>query len=154
MSNDYAGLIIAANAYIDIQVKAGGLISVVWFGSDAGIVYEQGTRSLNPKEGYKGGGTNFCAAFQTAFPIIERNPPGYECRIVFFTDGKPESFPTNEIASVQSSGIRLDPVGFGKVNRDVLNKMVSGGGTVSIGHTMQEVRQAFIRIAASSPSSL
>jgi hypothetical protein len=150
MNNYYSQLIVAVNAYINIQVKAGGLISVVWFGTNAGIIYEQGTRTLRQREGYTGGGTNFCAALQAALPIIRRNPPGYVCRIVFFTDGCPDAFPTKEIKEVRHLNIRLDPVGFGKINRDVLTRMASCGGTVSENQTMQEVEQTFIRIAASS----
>jgi hypothetical protein len=147
MDSAYADLIVAANAYIDIQAKAGGLISVVWFGHEAGIIYERGTRKLAPMEGYTSGGTSFNAALQAAIPIIRRNPANYECRILFFTDGYGGPA-TDEVAQVQRLGVRLDAVGFGGGRQDVLQQLVTCGGTVTIGQTMNDVQQVFVRIAA------
>jgi uncharacterized protein with von Willebrand factor type A (vWA) domain len=147
MDSSYADLIVAANAYIDIQAKAGGLISVVWFASDAGIIYERETRQLTPMEGYTCGGTSFSAALKAAIPIIQRNPANYECRILFFTDGYGGSA-TDEVAQVQRLGVRLDAVGVGGSEQNVLRQLVTCGGTVTIGQTMNDVQQVFVRIAA------
>jgi uncharacterized protein with von Willebrand factor type A (vWA) domain len=87
MSGFYEDLIVAANKYISIQVERKGIISVIPFSSDASILYERGTRILNSMEGFTNGGTDFEKPLKKAVEIASRNPSGYECRILFFTDG-------------------------------------------------------------------
>jgi uncharacterized protein with von Willebrand factor type A (vWA) domain len=38
-------------------------------------------------EGYTNGGTDFERPLRKAVEIASRNPSGYQCRILFFTDG-------------------------------------------------------------------
>jgi uncharacterized protein with von Willebrand factor type A (vWA) domain len=94
------------------------------------------------------GGTNFTAALQVALQVIARtNLPGYECRILFFTDGG-ASIPTAELQWLRSANIRLDAVGFGSADQNVLNQLVTCGGQVTIGRTMTDVQNTFAALAA------
>ncbi|KAA6374901.1 MAG: hypothetical protein EZS28_029573, partial [Streblomastix strix] len=122
----YDQLIIASNQYIDIQTKSGGIISVFTHSHEVKTIYEQGNRQLGPKEGFKGGGNNFGLAIRNAIEIARKNPPQYECRLLFFTDG------------YQSGDYRMD----------ILNKLARRGGKVSVGKTMDDVVKIFKRIAA------
>jgi hypothetical protein len=148
MDDSYAGVAAGANSYIDIQRGRGGLISIVQFDSGGRILYERGTRNIGPTEGFTGGGTNFTAALQVALQVIGRNPAGYECRILFFTDGG-ASIPTQELQLLRNGNIRLDAVGFGGASPSTLQLLVTCGGVVTIGATMTEVQAAFTAIAAS-----
>jgi hypothetical protein len=121
---------------------SGGLISVVRFSTNASIIYEQGTRDLTAMEGYDDGGTNFCKALQCAIPVAKRTPPGYECRILFFTDGG-ASIPSKELAELTSLGIRMDVVRFERAPMKTLNRLVTCQGTASLGKTMDEVKVIF-----------
>jgi hypothetical protein len=149
MSSAYAGLIVAANQYITIVVGNGGVISVVHFSSGASVIYERQTRMLGSQEGYDGGGTNFQAALRTTIPVVQRNPAGYECRILFFTDGR-ASIPSSELQQLRNMGTRMDVVGFGSVNQSILNQLVTCGGTVSIGRTMNDVQAVFASLASAT----
>jgi hypothetical protein len=147
MSGHYPTLAQAANDYIDIQRGRGGLISIVQFDDYSRILYERGTRNIGSTEGYTGGGTNFVAALQVVIPLVSRTPAGYECRIVFFTDGG-ASIPHAELQQLRSLGIRMDVAGFGDVDRSVLQQLVTCGGQVTIGSTMNDIITAFRAIAA------
>jgi hypothetical protein len=79
---------------------------------------------------------------------VSRNPSGYECRILFFTDGK-APIPTTELEQLMRTNVRRDVVGFGSaVSQEVLNQPVTCGGTVTIGETMEEVQKVFWIIPA------
>jgi MoxR-like ATPase len=154
MYNVYADLIIAANEYIRIQTQPqmGGLISVVSFGSNATILFQMATRLLGKTEGFNNGSTNFTAALDAVTPLIQLTPPGFECRIIFFTDGCPDkgTMPSRQLEYIRSLGIRLDPIGFGEAKMDVLKQLACCGGEVTMGRTMADVKAAFIRKAATS----
>jgi hypothetical protein len=147
MESDYPKLARGANDYINIQRDRGGLISIVQFDGSARILYERETRNIGEREGFTNGGTNFTAALQVALEVVGRNPSGYECRILFFTDGG-AGIPTAESRTLRNQRIRMDVVGYGSVDSDVLNQLVTGGGQVTIGKTIEEVQEAF-RILAS-----
>jgi uncharacterized protein YegL len=148
MNRAYDTLITAANDYIQIQTKAGGLISVVTFGSKAKVLFQTDTRLLKPREGFDNGGTDFVAALNTAIPLIEYTPSDYECRIIFFTDGRPNAFPTEQISQIQSRKVRLDPIGCGEAEMTTLNRLACCGGEVVKVDNMEEVKKAFVRKAA------
>ncbi|KAA6362586.1 MAG: hypothetical protein EZS28_041887, partial [Streblomastix strix] len=133
----YSKLIIASNQYIGTQSQKGGIISVISFSDSAKVLYERQNRQLGSNEGFKGGGTNFQAALQTAIPLAQRNPPQYECRILFFTDGNGNDATTqcNQLAAMK---VKIDVVGFGSLRENSLNGLVRCGGQVSIGKTMAE----------------
>jgi uncharacterized protein YegL len=147
LSRDYPKLVSGANDYINIQRGRSGLISIVQFDHKARILYERGTRNIGSTEGFTDGGTNFTAALQVALQVVGRNPSGYECRILFFTDGD-GSVPTAELQTLRRKGIRMDVVGYGSVNSNVLNQLVTGGGQVTIGRTINDVQNVFRAIAA------
>jgi Mg-chelatase subunit ChlD len=147
MTKDYPTLAQAANDYITIQRQRNGLISIVQFNDNARILYEQMNRCITAQEGFTGGGTNFSQPLQKALELANRNPSGYECRIVFFTDGQ-ASIPSVELQSLQKAQIRMDVVGCGSVRQDILTTMVTCGGQVSIGATINEVGEVFRQIAA------
>jgi hypothetical protein len=152
MSESYDELTFAANEYIRIQTQDQGLISVVCFGSRATVLYTLGTRYLEPREGFTKRNTNFVAALDAAIPLLQETPPGYKSRIVFFTDGNPvpNVFPTRQIEQIRSMNIRLDPIGYGRANVDVMNQLACCGGDVTMGKNMNDVIEAFRRKAATS----
>jgi hypothetical protein len=146
MEKDYPQLARAANDYIKIQRELGGVISIVQFDGSARILYEQGNRNIGEKEGFTNGGTNFSAALQVALQVVGRNPPKYECRILFFTDGE-AGVPTAELQTIRSKGIRMDVIGYRSGKDGVLKQLVTGGGQLTIGRTMEEVQIAFGEMA-------
>jgi predicted metal-dependent peptidase len=146
MSDDYPQLAKGANDYITIQRGRGGIISIVQFDKTARILYERNTRNIGEKEGFTNGGTDFTTALQLALQVVGRNPSGYECRILFFTDGQ-AGIPTTELQTLRTKGIRMDVVGYGSVNESVLNQLVTGG-EVTIGRTINDVQNVFRAIAA------
>jgi hypothetical protein len=149
MNSSYAKLIIAANKYIDIQVQRKGIISVISFSSDASILYKQETRKLDPMEGFANGGTDFYYLLSLAVQIASQNRSGYQCRILFFTDGNPNGSDYSTILNqLRSMSIRMDVVGFGSLNETVLRSLALNGGTFSNETTMDDVEKEFIRIAA------
>jgi len=143
MKKVYGNLIVCANEYISTCERNGGLVSVVEFDSSAQILRPLDNRRLAEKEGYRGRGTRYSAGLSTAIPLIDRTPPNYECRILFFTDGCPNhgDYYDGYLSTIRSKGVRLDAVGFGDVNQDTLNKLCQNGGTATIGKTMTEVGQ-------------
>ncbi|KAA6402261.1 MAG: hypothetical protein EZS28_002207, partial [Streblomastix strix] len=147
--NPYSKLIVASNQYISTQSQNGGTISVISFSGSANMIFERQNRKLGPMEGYKGGGTNFQTALQTAIPLVQRNPPQYECRILFFTDGNGNDATTqcNQLAAMK---VKIDVVGFGSLRENSLNGLVRCGGQVSIGKTMAEVAEIFQKISAAN----
>jgi hypothetical protein len=147
MDDDYPQLAKGANDYINIQRERSGLISIVQFDHVARILYEKGTRNIGEREGFTDGGTNFTVALQVALEVVGRNPSGYECRILFFTDGG-ASIPTAELQTLQNRGIRMDAVGYGGADEAVLKQLVTCGGQVTIGRTMNDVQDVFRAIAA------
>jgi uncharacterized protein with von Willebrand factor type A (vWA) domain len=148
MSGAYEQLAKGANDYIDLQRARNGLISIVAFGTGATVLYERETRNNGPREGYNNGGTDFVAALKLALQIVGRNPAGHECRILFFTDGCPNSMPDAELQTIRRQKIRMDVIGYGNINQANLNQLATCGGQVTIGHTMNEVQEAFRAIAA------
>jgi hypothetical protein len=169
MDQVHAQLAQGANDYISLQRKRNGLISIVQFDHGARILYEQGTRDIGWNEGFTGGGTNFTAPLQLALQILARNPAGYECRLLFFTDGL-AAIPTTELQILRTYGIRMDVVGYGSVessglyggrrrsrrsqpayqsiDQTVLGQLATCGGRVTIGGTMDDVQAIFRAIAA------
>jgi hypothetical protein len=147
MDRDYAQLAKGANDYINIQRGWGGLIPIVQFDDSARILYERGTRNIGAREGFTDGGTDFSAALKVALQVIGRNPSGYECRILFFTDGG-ASIPTTELQTLRSQGIRMDVVGYGGGSEKVLKQLVTCGGQVTIGRTINDVQDVFRATAA------
>jgi uncharacterized protein YegL len=140
MNQHYAQLIDAANEYIRIQSGYGGRISVVGFSSSAQEIYRLGTRSLGPREGYTGGGTNFTAALQTAIPLVGATPSGFETRILFFTDGCPNNSSYIPVATqLGRMGVRIDSVGFGSANRTHLQNLLQNGGRMTIGQILNRM---------------
>ncbi|KAA6392704.1 MAG: putative protein kinase [Streblomastix strix] len=81
------------------------------------------------------------------FLLFKKNPPKYECRILFFTDGYGNDA-TSQCNQLAAMGVRIDDVGFGSLNQSSLNSLVRCGGQVFIGSTMAEVAQIFDRISA------
>jgi hypothetical protein len=147
MSSAYSQLAAAANDYINIQRGLGGLISIIQHDHNARILYEQQTRNIGGNEGFTMGGNDFGRALEVALQVVGRNRAGFECRILFFTDGGC-AIPTAQLQKLKQAGIRMDVVGFGCVNRDVLNQLVTCGGQVTIGSTMEDVQEIFRHIAA------
>jgi Mg-chelatase subunit ChlD len=147
MRGSYSQLASAANGYINIQKGRGGVITVIQFESSASVVMERGTSNISESD-CASGGTNFTAALQCALQVIGRtNLPGYECRILFFTDGG-ASIPTAELQRLRSANIRLDAIGFGSANQNTLSQLVTCGGQVTIGRTMTDIQSTFAAIAA------
>jgi hypothetical protein len=146
MKGYYRQLARGANDYINIQWERSGAISIVQFESSATIVYEQSTANISEAE-CSGGRTNFTAALQVALQIVSRNPSDYECRILFFTDGNADA-PTAQLQRIVNMNIRMDIVGYGSMSQEVLNQLVSCGGTVTNSRTIDEVQEAFCAIAA------
>jgi hypothetical protein len=147
-TQDYPTLARAANDYITIQRQGNGLLSIAQFSDTARILYEQPeNRMITAQEGFTGGNIDFSAPLQMGLQVANRNPSGYECRIVFFTDGQ-ANIPSLELQILQKAKIRMDVVGCGSVQQDILNQMVTCGGQVSIGATIREVREIFRQIAA------
>jgi len=147
MSGCYNSLINSANDYISICTSNGGLVSVVAFASSS-VIFTLSTRSLSSREGYTGGGTSFASGLRTALPLINQTPPNYDCRILFFTDGCPDSESYDSyLSTIRSRGVRLDAIGFGSANQSVLNHLCQNGGTATIGQTMNEVGQLMRKYA-------
>jgi hypothetical protein len=152
MRRYYTELVSAANDYIKIQREFGGVISVVLFDEGAKILFEQNTEEIPESEihSVERGGTNFAPALQLALQVVGRNSPEYECRILFFTDGE-AGHPSSEIATLQSKSVRIDVVGLGSLSQsesNLLESLVTCGGTVTIGAAMNDVGEAFRAIAA------
>jgi hypothetical protein len=149
MGTYYKDLASAANGYIIIQKGLGGVISVVLFDDGAKILFEQSTNDIPESEihSVKSGGTQFEPALQMALQVVNRNRPQYECRILFFTDGG-ASHPSSEIAAIQSKRVRMDVVGLGSISRSMLDRLVTCGGTVTIGAAMNDMGGTFCAIAA------
>jgi hypothetical protein len=148
MYRDYVQLAAAANHYIDIQRGRDGLISIVQHDHRATILYERGTRNIGEKEGFTGGGNDFRAALQVALEVVGRNPSEYECRILFFTDGG-DRIPTAELQTLRDLKIRMDVVGNASADKKALYQLVTCGGQVTIGSTMDDVENAF-RVSAAA----
>jgi hypothetical protein len=141
MSEDYPELARGANNYITIQRERDGIISIIQFDDVARILYEQGTRNNGEIEGFIGGGTNSASALKLALEV-------FECRIVFFTDGT-ALIPIAELQRLQTMKTQIDVVGYGDVDEQVLGKLVTGGGQLSIRRTIHEISDVFCAIAAS-----
>ncbi|KAA6398400.1 MAG: putative serine/threonine-protein kinase PLK4 [Streblomastix strix] len=130
----YEQLIIAANQYIDIQTLNGGIISVFTHSHEVKTIYEQGNRKLDEEEGFEGGRNNFKLALQRALEIARRNPPKYECRVLFFTDGvcncsycsgksgNEKNCFKSEADQLDAMGIQIDAIGFGLTQMERLGK--------------------------------
>ncbi|KAA6391978.1 MAG: putative NEK protein kinase, partial [Streblomastix strix] len=130
MSGYYSQLMNAANQYIDIQTKSGGLISVFTHSHEVKTIYEQGNRKLGAKEGFESGTNNFKLALQRALEIARKNPPQYECRVLFFTDGvcncsycscrsgNEKNCFKSEADQLDAMGIQIDVVGFGRIDEE------------------------------------
>jgi Mg-chelatase subunit ChlD len=146
MNYSYDQVVLAANQFIRIRAASGDLISVVSFGRDAYVLFKMTPRELHDREGYQGGGTSFVAALTKVIPLIQETKTEYECRIVFFTDGQPDSFPENEIARIRSRNIRLDAIGIGSVCKGTLDRLVSCGGEVQMGNA-NNLRAMFVKVA-------
>jgi Mg-chelatase subunit ChlD len=139
-----------ANDYIRIQSGRGGIITVVLFDSNAQIVYEAGTQAISEAD-CSSGGTNFVAALQCALQVIgrsEQNRHGYECRIVFFTDGM-ASMPTAELQTLRSKKIRMDVIGTRGASDSTLRQLTTCGGEVTNAATVAAAAEQMRVIAAS-----
>jgi Mg-chelatase subunit ChlD len=149
MDGYYEQLVVAANEYIDAMSKAGGLLSIVLFGTNARVLYEQKTQNMRATD-RENGNTDYCRALSLAIPVAKRTPSQYQARILFFTDGRPGLFPESEVEQLQWEELRLDAIGFGSIDKSTLQRLVTGGGTVEIGRTITEVREIFRRKAATN----
>jgi hypothetical protein len=147
MTQDYPQLVQGVNDYIDIQRDRHGLISIVQFSTYAAVLYQLQTRHINSREGFVGDSTDFGAALRAAIPLLSLTPPHYESRIVFFTDGQC-TVPSAELRQLNSRQIRMDVVGYGSVDRAILEQLRLNGGLLSIGRTIDDVSGALRNIAA------
>jgi predicted metal-dependent peptidase len=148
MHNYFDQLIQAANNYISILTDAGGIVSVITFDSNARILFECGTRKLNPREGCTGGDIDFGVALRKGLKVVSRNPEKYHCKIVFFTDGQ-AGMPTSEISQLVSMNIKMDIVIFG-IENDVVRGMAICGGKIYRHNNMNEVISTFEKLASTA----
>ncbi|KAA6383670.1 MAG: putative serine/threonine-protein kinase Nek3, partial [Streblomastix strix] len=126
----YERLIVIVNKYIDDQTKNEGLISVFRHSDEAIIIYEQGNRQIGPLEIQIGGGNNFKLAMLKAIEIAGRNPPSYECKVIFFTNGQCCNCFSDEADQFDQFGISIDVVGFNGANQHILNLLTRGIGHI------------------------
>ncbi|KAA6366588.1 MAG: hypothetical protein EZS28_037886 [Streblomastix strix] len=95
-----------------------------------------------------------------ALQIARRNPPQYECRVLFFTDGfcdcsycsgksgNEKNCFKLEADQLDAMGVQIDVIGFGGIDESILNLIKRGKGKVTVGKTMEEVVEQFKVIAA------
>jgi hypothetical protein len=146
MSGHFAQLARGANDYINVQRNRGGILSIIQFNGNASTIYEQNTANISETD-YASRGTNFAPPLRIALQFINRNPPLYECRILFFTDGQ-AGIPNQELAQIRRLGVRMDVIGYGSVQGNILNQLVTCGGQVTMYRTMDDVQAGFRAIAA------
>lgn len=149
MEDYYSQLLNSANKYINIQKSRGGLISVIAFSDIASILFERENRNLYSNEGYRGRNTNYLDALKCAITVASSNPSGYNCRILFFTDGEPNSENySNELSRLRFMDVQIDAIGFGNQCNDRILQGLLHRGQISHGNTMNEIDEIFVRIAA------
>jgi hypothetical protein len=148
MRDSYPQLAKGANDPIRIHAAPGGIMSVIQFESSANIVCQGETSTISESDCSRGG-TDFSVALKCALDVISRSPSGYECRIVFFTDGG-ASIPTSELAELRARNVRLDAIGYGDVDQAVLPQFPTCGGQVTTIATMDQVGDVFRVIAAAN----
>jgi uncharacterized protein with von Willebrand factor type A (vWA) domain len=148
MRGSYPQLAKDANDSIRIQAARDGIMSVIQFESSANIIYQGGTSTISESDCSRGG-TDFSVALRCALAAISRSPSGYECRIVFFTDGG-MSIPTSEFAELRARNVRLDAIGYGDVDQAVLPQLPTCGEQVTTVATMDQVGDVFRVIAAAN----
>jgi uncharacterized protein with von Willebrand factor type A (vWA) domain len=129
MGSGFPTIARGANSYIQIQSGRGGIITVVLFDSNAQIVYEAGAQAISEAD-CSSGEINFVEALQCALQVIDRseqNQCGYQCRIVFFTDGG-ASISTAELQTLRSRNIRMDVIGTKEASDSTLRQLTTCGG--------------------------
>ncbi|KAA6401690.1 MAG: putative CAMK family protein kinase [Streblomastix strix] len=129
----YQKLIEAAKGNIDIQTQNNGIMSIISFQNTAQIINEKQKRRLANNEGYYGQNTFFNLALQSAVQIAQRNPPEYECKVVFFTDGGNNGGDFTGSANwIHQMKVRIDAVVFGGADENALKLLIRGEGRVSV----------------------
>ncbi|KAA6367727.1 MAG: hypothetical protein EZS28_036746, partial [Streblomastix strix] len=104
--------------------------------------------TLQPMEGYHGRQlTNFSFPLQAAIQIAQRNPPDYECNIIFFTSQDCCICFGNEIVELNRMNIWIEAIGFLNADQTTLDILVRNGGHYSIAGTMEEVHNLFTQLA-------
>jgi hypothetical protein len=150
MEDTYSSLIECVNDFIIDQTSKKGIISVISFSDSASIIRTKDNKTLASMEGYNGGCTSFSEGFRLANQLADDPIPNYETRVLFFTDGYPNDNDPYivECDNLFNKGVVIHAIGFGSVNKNILDTLVRNEGLVYIGKTMVDVAQAFQRIGA------